>query len=162
MLHKERVILVTGASRGIGASIAQYFIEHNAYVVGTATSIDGAQKLSDLFGNNGHGEVLDVTNQQSINELFDKLKSINKLPDILVNNAGITKDNLSMRMSNSDWECVISTNLTSAFLISKACMRHMMKKKMGKNYNYRFRCWQLRKSWSGKLLRIKIRHYWNV
>ncbi|MDP2562319.1 3-oxoacyl-ACP reductase FabG [Psychrobium sp. 1_MG-2023] len=131
----EKVVLVTGASRGIGREIAQLFANSGATVIGTATSASGADRISDYLGENGKGLVLNVTDVDSINGLFDTIKSDFGAVDILVNNAGITRDNLMMRMKDDEWDDIISTNLSSVFKISKAVLRNMMKKRAGRIIN---------------------------
>jgi len=130
-----KVVLVTGASRGIGREIAQAFAQGGATVLGTATSENGAGNISEYLGENGKGFVLNVTDNDSIAALFDAIKSDFGGVDILVNNAGITRDNLMMRMKDDEWEDIISTNLNSVFKISKAVLRHMMKKRQGRIIN---------------------------
>jgi len=131
----NKVVLVTGASRGIGREIAQIFAENGATVLGTATSEGGAAKISEYLGDNGRGLVLNVTEKDSIAALFDVVKSDFGAIDILVNNAGITRDNLMMRMKDDEWDDIISTNLSSVFRISKAVLRGMMKKRHGRIIN---------------------------
>lgn len=134
MSFKDKVVLVTGASRGIGAAIATQFAQQGAYVIGTATSQDGAEKITAMLQQHGQGEgfKLNVTDSADIEALFKHLDVTNHMPDILVNNAGITRDNLMMRMSDTDWQAVISTNLNALFTISKNCIRTMMKKRWGR------------------------------
>jgi len=131
----EKVVLVTGASRGIGREIAQLFAQSGAIVLGTATSESGAAKISEYLGDNGRGLVLNVTDSDSIAALFDVIKSDFGSVDILVNNAGITRDNLMMRMKDDEWDDIINTNLSSVFRISKAVLRGMMKKRHGRIIN---------------------------
>ncbi len=131
----EKVVLVTGASRGIGKEIAKVFAAGGATVIGTATSENGAGKISEYLGENGKGLVLNVTDSDSIAALFDTIKSDFGGVDILVNNAGITRDNLMMRMKDEEWDDIITTNLNSVFKISKAVLRHMMKKREGRIIN---------------------------
>lgn len=130
-----KVVLVTGASRGIGKEIATIFAAGGATVVGTATSENGANNISAYLGDNGKGLVLNVTDNDSITSLFDAIKADFGGVDILVNNAGITRDNLMMRMKDEEWDDIISTNLNSVFKISKAVLRHMMKKRDGRIIN---------------------------
>ncbi|WP_435276667.1 3-oxoacyl-ACP reductase FabG [Psychrobium sp. nBUS_13] len=131
----EKVVLVTGASRGIGKEIAKVFAAGGATVIGTATSENGASKISEYLGEHGKGLVLNVTDSDSIAALFDSIKSDFGGVDILVNNAGITRDNLMMRMKDEEWDDIITTNLNSVFKISKAVLRHMMKKREGRIIN---------------------------
>lgn len=124
-----KVALVTGASRGIGKAIAVQLQALGATVIGTATSEHGAEKISDYLGN-ANGMVLNVTDDTSIDAMFAAIKEKHGAIDILINNAGITRDNLFMRMKEAEWQDIIDTNLTSAFKISKAVMRPMMKNVM--------------------------------
>jgi 3-oxoacyl-[acyl-carrier protein] reductase len=127
-----KIALVTGASRGIGKAIAQQLVAQGATVIGTATSDGGAQAISEYLGNSGKGMTLNVTDDESITKvLADITESFGSL-DILVNNAGITRDNLIMRMKETEWDDILQTNLTSVFKLSKAVMRGMMKKKHGR------------------------------
>jgi 3-oxoacyl-[acyl-carrier protein] reductase len=135
MSLSNEIALVTGASRGIGKAIATTLGSKGATVVGTATSASGAQGISDSFaasGIKGAGKVLNVTDPDSIESLIKDVQSEYGAPTILVNNAGITRDNLLMRMKDDEWNDVIETNLTSAFRMSKACLRGMMKAKHGR------------------------------
>lgn len=129
-----KVVLVTGASRGIGKAIATQLQELGATVLGTATSEHGADKISEYLGA-GHGLVLNVTNDESISALFETIKDNHGAIDILVNNAGITRDNLIMRMKDEEWNDIIDTNLSSIFKISKTVLRPMMKKRNGRIIN---------------------------
>ena len=137
MLENE-IALVTGASRGIGNAIAVALAKAGARVVGTATTDEGAASLTRLFtanGYNGRGLVLDVANPTSIEALLAQLEGTEGLPTILVNNAAITKDMLLLRMKTDDWEQVITTDLTSVFRLSKACLKRMMKERRGRIVN---------------------------
>lgn len=129
-----KVALVTGASRGIGRAIATQLKELGAVVIGTATSESGAEKISNYLGT-GNGLVLNVTCNDSISALFETIKAEHGGIDILVNNAGITRDNLFMRMKDSEWDDIIDTNLSSVFKISKGVLRPMMKKRFGRIIN---------------------------
>ncbi|MFB2727664.1 3-oxoacyl-ACP reductase FabG [Shewanella mangrovisoli] len=130
-----KVALVTGASRGIGRAIAETLVEAGAIVVGTATSEKGAAAIQEYLGDKGFGLVLNVTDSQSVTNLFDSIKEKAGDVDILVNNAGITRDNLLMRMKDDEWNDIIDTNLTSLFRLSKPVMRTMMKKRFGRIIN---------------------------
>jgi len=135
MLLASEIALVTGASRGIGKAIAAALGSKGATVVGTATSERGAQAISGSFAASeikGAGRVLNVTDPGSIESLLKDVQSEYGAPTILVNNAGITRDNLLMRMKDDEWNDVIETNLTSAFRMSRACLRGMMKAKHGR------------------------------
>ncbi len=134
MDFKNKIVFVTGASRGIGAAIAKNFAEQGAIVIGTATSETGAQQITESLQQHGkcHGLKLNVTNTAEIEVAFNWMKDNTGHPDIIINNAGITKDNLTMRLSEEDWLDVIRTNLDSVFNISKAGIRHMIKKRWGR------------------------------
>jgi len=136
MSFKDKIVLVTGASRGIGRAIAQHFAEKGATVIGTATSEHGAESISEYLQEDsakGSGMVLNVTELESITAVIAAIKAeFGNTPDILVNNAGITRDNLLMRMKEDEWFELIQTNLTSVFRLSKAVLRGMMKKRWGR------------------------------
>jgi 3-oxoacyl-[acyl-carrier protein] reductase len=138
MSMQDKVALVTGASRGIGAAIAMSLGEKGATVIGTATSEAGAEKISARFteqGVKGKGMVLDVASQGSIDALMEAVRDEFGAPLILVNNAGITKDNILMRMKDDEWFDVIDTNLNSIYRLSKACLRGMTKARWGRIIN---------------------------
>jgi len=129
------VALVTGASRGIGASIAAALAAAGASVIGTATSQGGADGITAALAAKGRGMVLNVTDNESVQAAIKDVQGNEGSPSILVNNAGITKDNLLMRMKQEEWDDVIATNLTGLFRLSKACLRGMMKAKKGRIIN---------------------------
>jgi len=138
MSIEGKVTLVTGASRGIGAAIADDLAGQGAVVIGTATTPAGAEKISARFaekGLTGKGMVLNVTNADSVAQLIKDIKADFGAVEILVNNAGITKDNLLMRMSEEEWFDVINTNLSAVYRLSKACLRGMMKARWGRIIN---------------------------
>lgn len=134
----NRVALVTGASRGIGAAIADQLGAAGAQVIGTATSESGAQRISQRFGETGitgHGEVVDVSSSASVGELLERLGTADLTPLIVVNNAGITRDNLLMRMKEDEWDEVLQANLSSLYRLCRGVMRGMMKARWGRIVN---------------------------
>lgn len=130
-----KIALVTGASRGIGRATLLALSKAGAYVIGTATTLAGAQNITETLKQAqlpGHGAVLDVTCSVSVENLLDSLSADNKTPSILVNNAGITSDNLLLRMDDEEWHRVIETNLNSVFRLSKACIKPMFRARWGR------------------------------
>lgn len=135
LLLDNQIALVTGASRGIGAAIAQALGKQGATVIGTATTTGGAENINASFkvaGIKGLGIALDVNNAEQIELVLKEIATKFGDVSILVNNAGITKDTLLMRMNDEDWDAVISTNLSSVFRMSKAVLRPMMKARTGR------------------------------
>ena len=131
----DKLVLVTGASRGIGQAIALTLGGAGATVVGTATTNNGANSISKQFKDSnitGQGMILNVTDDKSIVELMSNISNQYGAIDILINNAGITRDNILMRMKQEQWDEIIDTNLTSVFKMSKAVLRGMLKKKAGR------------------------------
>jgi 3-oxoacyl-[acyl-carrier protein] reductase len=138
MTDESKIALVTGASRGIGAAIADNLGAAGYIVVGTATSQSGADKISQRLTDAksvGAGMVLDVTQTESIEQLLKSVIEMFGAPTILVNNAGITKDNILMRMKEDEWLDVVNTNLTAVFRLCKACVRPMTKARWGRIVN---------------------------
>lgn len=134
-LLKHEVALVTGASRGIGQAVALALGREGATVIGTSTSSDGKDRLSKVLSENninGSAVCLDVTNNAATEAVFDEMQKTIGHPTILVNNAGITRDGLLARMSESDWDAVIDTDLKSIYRMSKLCLRPMMKARKGR------------------------------
>jgi 3-oxoacyl-[acyl-carrier protein] reductase len=134
----ERVALVTGASRGIGYGIAMLLAQRGLKVVGTATTEKGADQITQAFsekGLEGKGLVLNVQDPQSIENLFATIRPLYGDATVLVNNAGITQDNILFRMKEEEWEKVVDTNLSSAFRISKYCLKPMLKARWGRIVN---------------------------
>jgi len=129
----NKIVLVTGASRGIGLEVAKLFSKEGYKVIGTSR---GDFNLGDLIGDSSAMSVqLDLVSKESIYNLFADLKSKNLLPSVLVNNAGITKDQLFLRMKDEDWDDVIETNLNGLFRVTKAFIKPMVKNKFGRVIN---------------------------
>jgi len=134
---KGQVALVTGASRGIGAAIALELAQRGLAVIGTATTDEGAARISDtLAGFAGcSGRTLNVNEAPAVEALIEALLKSHGALHVLVNNAGITRDNLAMRMKDDEWDAVLETNLKSVFRMSRAVMRTMMKQRYGRIIN---------------------------
>jgi len=132
---KEKLVLVTGASRGIGRAIALTLGAAGATIIGTATSDEGAANISKIFFENnilGKGMKLNVTDNEQISDLLKNITEDYGSIDILVNNAGITRDNILARMKEDEWNDIINTNLTSVYKMSKSVLRGMLKKRSGR------------------------------
>lgn len=135
---KNKIALVTGASRGIGQGISFALGHAGATVIGTATTQEGADRITAALKEkniNGCGMVLNVTSQESIDGLLKTIKDTYGVINILVNNAAITQDNIFLRMKEEEWLDVLDTNLTSVFRLSKACVRDMLKARWGRVIN---------------------------
>ena len=135
---QSKVALVTGASRGIGRAIAEALANAGFAVIGTATSLAGAEQITARFRKNnltGEGMVLDVNDISSISDLLKSVEENYGAPTVLVNNAGITKDNILLRMKEDEWSDVVNTNLNAVFRLSKACVRAMTKARWGRIVN---------------------------
>ncbi len=138
MSTEAKVALVTGASRGIGAAIAEHLGRQGYTVVGTATSEKGAAAIGERLaeqGIRGAGRCLNVTDAESVSQLLEFIQAEFGVPQVLVNNAGITRDNLLMRMSDDEWFDVVNTNLSAVYRLSKAVLRGMMKARWGRIIN---------------------------
>jgi len=134
----KKIALVTGASRGIGASIAVEMARQGFLVIGTATTAKGSEIITQTFELNkleGFGLPMDVNSNQSISNLIAKINLDHGEISVLVNNAGITRDTLLMRMKEEDWDAVINTNLKSVYKLSQAVIKGMMKKRYGRIIN---------------------------
>ena len=133
-MSEKRVALVTGASRGIGAAIADSLVAANYQLVGTATSRNGADEIER--NHPGHkGLVLDVTDEGSINVFCDEINNLGLTPSIIINNAGITRDNIMLRMKLNEWNDVLIANLNSVFLLTRHFLKPLVKQRFGRIIN---------------------------
>lgn len=131
----KKIALVTGASRGIGAAIAQQLINDGFFVIGTATSENGANQLSQNFADNGTGMVLDVRDGDAIEQLISNIEQNYGSVLVLVNNAGITRDNLLLRLSEDDWDDILNIHLKAVYRLSKRVLKGMTKARFGRIIN---------------------------
>lgn len=131
----KKIALVTGASRGIGAAIAERLIQDGFFVVGTATSESGAAQLSEKFATNGVGLVLDVRDGDAIEQLVTKIEAEYGSVLVLVNNAGITRDNLLLRLTEDDWDDILNIHLKAVYRLSKRVLKGMTKARFGRIIN---------------------------
>jgi len=133
---KDKIILITGANRGIGHNILKKISNNGYTVIGTSRSESGLENISNTLENtNGEGMIMDVTNQESIDQAVSNIKEKYGVIYGLVNNAGITQDNLLMRMTDKEWSSVIDTNLTSLYRVTKSVIKDMMKARIGRIIN---------------------------
>ena len=135
--HKQHIALVTGASRGIGAAIAQELAQQGYLVIGTATSDDGAAKITQALSAHAgcRGANLNVNDGAAVEALVDQITKEHGALHVLVNNAGITRDGLLMRMKDDDWDAVLNVNLKGAFLCTRAAFKVMSKQRYGRIIN---------------------------
>ncbi len=135
MSFEGQVVVVTGASRGIGREIARQFAEQGARVACVATTLGGAQGTVDLLGESARAYAADVSETESVEALFKAITDDFGQVDVLVNNAGITKDQLVLRMKDEDWDRVIAVNLRGTFLCTRAALKPMIKARYGRIVN---------------------------
>ncbi len=126
------IALVTGATRGIGAAIAARLVESGHFVIGTATSPEGAAKIQAALGDQGQGVVLNVTDAAASEALINQIVAERGGLHVLVNNAGITRDTLALRLKDEDWDAVLDTNLKAVFRLCRLAIKPMMKQRSGR------------------------------
>ena len=134
-MAEQKVALVTGASRGIGAEIAKRLIQSGTYVIGTSTTQQGSRNVTESLGEHGQGIELDLADQSSTQSAIDEIQAMDHEISIVVNNAGAPQDNLFMRMSEEQWTQAIEVNLSSIYRISKPFVRGMMRARWGRIIN---------------------------
>lgn len=133
-VNEKKTALVTGASRGIGSTIAQHLADEY-FVVGTATTDTGAAAISELLGENGTGIVMRIDDDVSVKTAYELMADTHNMPLVVVNNAGITRDNLLLRMKEEEWLSVVDTNLNGLYRIVKPALRSMIKARWGRLVN---------------------------
>jgi 3-oxoacyl-[acyl-carrier protein] reductase len=136
--NQKKIVLVTGASRGIGRAIAKELAQRHYYVIGTATTENGAAQITNYISaiqGVGEGIVLNIKNSEAVERTMQNLSERQLTPAILVNNAGMTADNLLLRMTDEEWDDVIDTNLTGAFRVTRACLKNMFRARWGRIVN---------------------------
>ncbi|MBH9553301.1 3-oxoacyl-ACP reductase FabG [Inhella gelatinilytica] len=132
-MSTKTIALVTGASRGIGAAIAQALAEQGHHVIGTATTVEGAERITtSLAATGGRGVALNVNDAAACEALVESLIKDEGGLHVLVNNAGITKDNLALRLKDEDWDAVLDTNLKAVFRLCRLAIKPMMKQRHGR------------------------------
>ena len=129
---ENEVVLVTGASRGIGRAVAAALAEAGAQVVGTATTDEGARALAAALGGRVEGAVLDLRDPESTDALLADLAERGLTPSILVNNAGLARDNLLLRMKDAEWDEVLAANLAGVFRLTRGCLKGMLRARAGR------------------------------
>lgn len=135
MRFQDQVVVVTGASRGIGRALAEAFAKEGGKVVCVATTLEGAQATADALGGSARAYACDVSDADSVEKLFNQVIEDLGTPSVLVNNAGVTRDTLLIRMKDEDWDKVLDVNLKGAFLCIRAVTRSMMKARYGRIVN---------------------------
>lgn len=133
--QEQRIALVTGASRGIGAAIAQQLAQDDYFVIGTATTDAGAESITQSLAEHGVGMVLDVCDKDAIEQVLTEIEQKYGSVLILVNNAGITKDNLLLRLGEDDWDAVLDTHLKAVYRLSKRVLKGMTRARFGRIIN---------------------------